>query len=88
MLWWLRCEDDGAKITADSGIDGLVGGGSGGEKRLRPTEVVLKVGKVDLLKAVRVKRVNDSTCTAVCDRVCEVWPGRVSVDQIYCYREC
>ena len=75
-------------ITADSRTDVLVRGGSGGEKGLRRTEVVLKVGKVDLLKAVRVKRVNDSTCTAVCDRVCEVWPGRVSVGQIYCYRQC
>ena len=73
---------------ADSRTDGLVRGGSGGEKRLRPTKVVLKVGKVDLLKAVRVKRVDDSTYTAVCDRVCEVWPGRVSVGQIYCYRQC
>ena len=72
----------------DSRIDGFVRGGSGGEKRLRPTEVVPKVGKVDLLKAVRVKRVDDSTYTAVCDRVCEVWSGRVSVRQIYCYRQC
>ena len=34
--------------------------------------MVLKVGKVDLLKAVRVKRVDGSTYTAVCDRVCEI----------------